>query len=146
MEYKGTLGQFGIKNINAPGLGERLSDLLHISSAVIIPAATTTVMTSGHTGYTQDMEYPSDIMEQILLAFHNVEDALIAAGVKEGWKAVYQMTTYHAGGLTDEVSEGLDAAVEKYFQGNRPAWTGIGVDSLYGGAKIEITVSAALKN
>lgn len=50
------------------------------------------------------------------------------------------------GGLTDEVSEGLDAAVEKYFQGNRPAWTAIGVDSLYGGARIEITVSAALKN
>lgn len=146
MEYKGTLGRFDIKNINAPGLGERLSDLLHLSSAVIIPANTTTVMTSGHTGFTQDMEYPSDVKEQILLAFHNVEDALIAAGVEGGWKAVYQMTSYHAGGLTDEVSEGLDAAVEKYFQGNRPAWTAIGVDSLYGGARIEITVSAALKN
>lgn len=145
MEYKGTLGPYGIKNINAPGLGEKLSDLVHISSAVVIPANTTTVITSGQTGYTQDMVYPSDLKEQILLAFHNVEDALKAAGVSGGWKAVYQMTTYHAGGLTDEVSEGLELAVEKYFQGNRPAWSGIGVEALYGGAKIEITVSAAMK-
>jgi enamine deaminase RidA (YjgF/YER057c/UK114 family) len=145
MEYKGTLGAFGIKNINAPGLGERLSDLLHISSAVVVPAHTATVVTSGQTGYTQDMVYPSDTKEQILLAFHNVEEALRAAGVQEGWKAVYQMTTYHANGLTDEVSEALDAAVAKYFGGNRPAWTGIEVKSLYGGAIIEIAVSAALK-
>ncbi|CAK3848403.1 Hypothetical predicted protein [Lecanosticta acicola] len=85
---QGTVGGLDIKNVNAPGLGEPLSDvLLHISRSFIIPVTMTTVTTSGHTGYTQGMIYPSDA-KKVLLVFHNVDDALKAAGGLESCKAV----------------------------------------------------------
>jgi enamine deaminase RidA (YjgF/YER057c/UK114 family) len=146
MEYKGSLNAVGIRSFNAPGLGERLSDLLHIASAVVIPASTRTVVTSGQTGYKPNMTYPEDLTEQIVTAFQNTVDSLAAAGVKDGFHSVYQMTTYHAGGLGDDVAEALDVATKKFFGNNRPAWAGIGVETLYGGARIEITAWAALPN
>lgn len=145
-EYKGPLTALGLRTVNSPGLGSKLSSLLHISSAVIIPPNTTTVVTSGTTGYKSDMTYPSSISEEIELCFKNIEDALHAAGVKDGFKAVYSMKSFHVGSLDDEeMMEALDKTVGKYFQGNRPAWAGVGVASLYGGARIEVMVYAVLK-
>lgn len=144
-EYKSPLNTFGIKSFNSPGLGEKLSNLLHISSAVVIPANTRTVVTSGTTGYDENMTYPKDLTEEILLAFANVEVALKAAGVKDGFRSVYQMTSYHVTDFGDADMEALDKAVGKYFGTNRPAWAGIGIASLYGGARIEITAWAALE-
>jgi enamine deaminase RidA (YjgF/YER057c/UK114 family) len=144
-EYKGSLNSSGIKSFNSPGLGEKLSSLLHISSAVTIPANTCTVVTSGTTGYDEHMVYPKDLTEEIMNAFANVEAALAAAGVRDGFRSVYQMTSYHVTDFSDAGLEAVNKAVEKYFGKNRPAWAGVGVASLYGGARIEITAWAALQ-
>jgi hypothetical protein len=60
-EYKSPLNAFGIMSFNSHGLGEKLSNLLHISSAVIIPSNVRTVVTSGTTGYDENMVYPKDL-------------------------------------------------------------------------------------
>lgn len=146
MEYTSPLNATGIRCYNVPGLGEKISSIFHISSAVVIPANTATVVTSGQTGYNADMKLPTDLTEEVLNAFRNVEESLAAAGVKDGFSSVYQMTSYHTGGLGDDTNAALDVAVTKYFKGNRPAWAGIGVDKLTDGARIEITAWAALKN
>lgn len=144
-EYKSPLNSFGIKSFNSPGLGEKLSNLLHISSAVVIPANVRTVVTSGTTGYDENMVYPKDLTEEIMNAFANVEAALLSAGVKDGFRSVYQMTSYHVTDFGDADMEAVDKAAEKYFGKNRPAWAGVGVAALYGGARIEITAWAALE-
>lgn len=142
-EYKSPLNAYGLKAINTPGLGEKLSDALHISSAIIVPARTATVITSGQTGYNEDMTYPGDLGEEVMNAFQSIEDSLIAAGVVDGFQAVFRMTSYHTS-MGDDMMEALDKATTKFFGTNRPAWAGVGVTALYGGARIEITVEAAL--
>ncbi|EFX04952.1 endoribonuclease l-psp [Grosmannia clavigera kw1407] len=146
MEYRGCLDEFGIKAINSPGLGEKLGEALGLSGAVVIPANTATVRTSGTTGVTKDMVLPASATEQIMLAFQNVEDTMVAAGVKDGWRAVFDLTTYHTGPLDDpEVNTALEAAFEMHLKGNKPTWAAIGVANLYQGARIEVRVTAALK-
>ena len=54
------------------------------------------------------------------------------------------MTSYHVGPLEGEAMEALDKATEKFFGGNRPAWSGIGVSALADGARVEISASAIL--
>jgi enamine deaminase RidA (YjgF/YER057c/UK114 family) len=142
MEYQGPLTKLGLKCINSPGLGEKLGALFGISSVVVIPPNATLFETCGHTGCSIDIEYPTSLKEEILQAFQNVENALLAAGVPGGWQAVYKMTTYHVGSL-DAAGEGLEAAMAKYLGNNRPAWCGVVVAGLTGPARLEITVSAA---
>jgi enamine deaminase RidA (YjgF/YER057c/UK114 family) len=143
-EYKGPLNAHGVKYYNIPGLGVKISNLLHISSAVVIPFNKRTVVISGQTGYDANMELPPTLGEEIMNAFKNVEESLAAAGVKDGFKSVYSMTSFHTHSLNDEDAKDLDAAVQKHFQGNRPTWTAIGVRELYGGCQIEITAWAVL--
>lgn len=145
MEYAGPLKSTGIRCYNVPGLGEKISASFHISSAVVVPANTATVVTSGQTGYDADMKLPTDLTEEVINAFRNVESSLAAAGVKDGFRSVYQMTSYHTGGLGPDMNAALDIAVPMFFQDNRPAWAGVGVDKLTDGARIEITAYAALK-
>ena len=142
-EYPSPLNTHGLRCVNSPGLGEKLSGLLHISGAIIIPPNASTVVTSGQTGYSADMTYPSDLKEEVMNAFQNVEDQLLAAGIEDGFKSVYRMTSYHTD-MSDAMLEALDVATEKYFGKNRPAWAGVGTTELYGGARIEITVMAIL--
>lgn len=92
------------------------------------------------------MTLPEDLTEQVLQCFQNVEDSLAAAGVKDGFQSVYQMTSYHVGGLDATLDAALETATKKYFKKNRFAWAGVGVEALYDGAKIEITAYAALPN
>jgi enamine deaminase RidA (YjgF/YER057c/UK114 family) len=146
MEYLSPLNSHGIKCFNVPGLGEKLSDIFHISSAVVLPSNVRTVVTAGQTGYTADMKLPEDLTEQYVQAFQNVVESLAAAGVKDGFDSVYQMTSYHAGGLDEKVDKALEVVIEKFFGKNRPAWAGVGVESLAGGAKVEIMAYAALRN
>jgi enamine deaminase RidA (YjgF/YER057c/UK114 family) len=146
-EYKSPLNDQGIKCFNSAGMGTKLSSLLHISSAVVLAPNARQVVTSGQTGMREDLSYPSSLVEQFDLAFANVEASLAAAGVQGGFQAVYQMTSYHVGDLSGgEVDKAMDFVVEKYFGNNRPAWTGVGVNKLYGEAKIEITAYATLVN
>jgi len=142
-EYESPLNAHGLRCVNSPDLGEKISSLLHISGAIIIPPNASTVVTSGQTGYSANMTYPSDLKEEVMNAFQNVEDQLLAADVEDGFRSVYRMTTYHTE-MGDAMMEALDAATEKYFGKNRPAWAGVGVTELYGGARIEITAMAVL--
>lgn len=142
-EYESPLNTHGLRCVNSPGLGEKLSSLLHISGAIVIPPNASTAVTSGQTGYSADMTYPSDLKEEVMNAFQNVEDQLLAADVEDGFRSVYRMTTYHTE-MGDAMTKALEAATEKYFGKNRPAWAGVGVTELYGGARIEITAMAVL--
>lgn len=144
-EYKTPLNSAGFKAYNVPGLGEKVSDYYHIVNAIVIPAGARTVVTSGQTGFGADMKLPTDLTEEVLNCFQNVVDSLKAAGVEDGFASVYQMTSYHTGGLKDDMNEALEVATTKYFQGNRFAWAGVGVEALADGARIEISVSAVLK-
>lgn len=142
MEYKGPLTKVGLKCINAPGIGEKLSPIYGISSVISIPPNATIFETCGHTGCDIDLKYPESLKDEISQAFQNVEDALLASGVPGGWQAVYKMVSYHVGSL-DEAGEGLELALKKYMGDNRPAWAAVQVVGLSGPARIEIMVSAA---
>ncbi|KAF2501842.1 endoribonuclease l-psp [Lophium mytilinum] len=145
MEYSSPLNKHGVKCFNVPGLGEKLSDTYHISSAVVLPANMRTVVTAGQTGYTADMKLPTDLTEQYLQAFQNVVDSLAAAGVTDGFNSVYQMTSYHVG-LDAAADKALEVVVEKFLGKNRFAWAGVGVEALADGARVEITAYAVLPN
>jgi enamine deaminase RidA (YjgF/YER057c/UK114 family) len=75
-----------------------------------------------------------------------VVDSLAAGGVTDGFASVYQLTTYHVGGLDEDTDKALEVVVEKFFGKNRPAWAGVGVEALADGAKVEIVAWAALPN
>lgn len=129
MEYNGPLKKHGLRCTNTPGCGAKLSPANGISSIIAVPPNCTLYETSAHVGVNANLEYPKDIKDEILLACQNVEDYLKTADVEDGWKAVYRMTTYHLGNLTD-CEEGLEAALQKYLGDNRPAWAGVGVAAL----------------
>lgn len=144
MEYTDTpLGEHGIRCYNPPGQLQELSEALRLSQAVVIPANVATVVTSGQCGFRDDGSLEPDPRAQIFLAFKNAEKTLKAAGVTDGWKSVYHMTTY-CPVVDDTFVESILAAKEKYLGTNRPAWTGVSVPRLYGGAVVEITLYAAI--
>lgn len=144
MEYATPLNSAGLNAYNVPGLGEKVSEHYHISSAIVIPPNASTVVTSGQVGFNADMTLPKDLLQEVLNTFQSVEDSLAAAGVKDGFQSVYRMTSYHVG-MSEELDAALDVAIKKYFGTNRPAWTGVGVAALSEGARIEISVMAVLK-
>ncbi|KAI5460523.1 Endoribonuclease L-PSP/chorismate mutase-like protein [Mariannaea sp. PMI_226] len=117
---------------------------LGCSATVTVPANTATVITSGHIGADKSGQVPSDVEEQLELAFKNVEISLKHAGVSEGWNAVYHMTTYHMAELMQEPNNRsvFFRVRNKYIGENMPAWTGITVPRLYGGALLEMTIYA----
>lgn len=131
----------GVRAFNPFGHLASLADELHLSQAVVLPPNIHLVVTSGQCGFRDDFSLPEDITEQVMLAFENAEKTLKAAGVIDGWKSVYQLTTY-APELTEEWSKAITAAKGKYLGTNRPTWTGVTVPSLYGGAILEMTIYA----
>lgn len=60
------------------------------------------------------------------------------------WRAVYQVTSYHVGGVHSEVMELLTSVARMYMGDHRPAWAAVGVESLAAG-DFEMSVSAAVK-
>jgi enamine deaminase RidA (YjgF/YER057c/UK114 family) len=131
----------GVRTFNPPGTLSRVSDELGLSQAIVIPPNSTFVVTSGQCGFTEDLSLPQNVQEQVMLAFENAERTLKEAGVTGGWKNVYQLTTY-APSLDDDWAAAIQAAKAKYLGTNRPAWTGVTVPSLYGGAILEMTIYA----
>jgi len=141
-EYTSPLNKHGLRCFNAPGIGEVFGAAYHISSCISIPPTSNIYETCGITGFkSEKLDYPSDLTEEITKAFQNVEDALKAGGVEDGWKAVYKMTSYHVGDMESH-EKALEEVVGKYFGENRPAWAGVRVVELSGGARIELVVSA----
>jgi enamine deaminase RidA (YjgF/YER057c/UK114 family) len=77
-------------------------------------------------------EVKSDLLEEIDQAFSNVELALKDAGIEDGWKSVFRVTSYHAGfdGDQERVFGKMVANFEKYMPGHEPIWTCVGVTAL----------------
>ena len=80
----------------------------------------------------QTSEVKTDLLEEIDQAFSNVELALKDAGIKDGWKSVFRVTSYHAGfdGDQERVFGKMVANFEKYMPGHEPIWTCVGVTAL----------------
>ena len=80
----------------------------------------------------QTSEVKSDLLEEIDQAFSNVELALKDAGIQDGWKSVFRVTSYHAAfdGDQERVFGKMVANFEKYMPGHEPIWTCVGVTAL----------------
>ena len=92
-------------------------------------------------------EIPSDLLEEIDQAFSNVQLAFQDAGVKEGWKGVFRVNSYHAEFEKEEVREKvlgrLVENLKKYCPEHAPIWTCVGVAALgLPGMRVEIEAVA----
>jgi len=127
---------------------EPISAAHGISAAVVIPAGSRIVATSGHVGIDDTGVLQENLREQMKVAFLNVERSILAVdntlSRKEVWESVYQINTYHAGGLAEDVFIDMAEAGKEYLGEHKPAWTALGVDGLVYG-RFEIAVFAALK-
>ena len=111
--------------IVAPGAGGKLREMLHFSSAVRIGDR---VETSGHGGWNEELEIPTDIEAEIRFAFRNIELVLKEAGAR--WDHVVHVNTYHVGGFPPIVNDTIVRLYRQYMQHHAPIWTQVGVESL----------------
>lgn len=152
---------------NFPGY-ERVAEKYGISAATSIPAGARLIVTSGHVGMDDEMNMKVDLQEQMEVAFtvrrgrsevvetapsmltpmrlKNVEKSILACDPDltpdQIWAGVYQITTYHVGGVGEQVTDLLASVAERHMGKHRPAWAAVGVEALAAG-KFEMSVSAA---
>lgn len=134
----------GAHAFNPPGCLSQIAEKLRLSQAIIIPPNSSLVVTSGQCGFKEDLSFPPSVHEEVTLAFENAQRTLETAGVTEGWKNVYHITTY-APSMDEELLNAIQAAKERFLGANRPAWTGVTVRPIYGGARLEMTVYAFIQ-
>lgn len=67
------------------------------------------------------------------------------ATAEQIWRAVYQVTSFHLGGVDSEVTDLLASVAKSYMGDHRPTWAAVGVERLAAGA-VEISVSAAFRS
>ncbi|CZR64642.1 uncharacterized protein PAC_14540 [Phialocephala subalpina] len=137
----------GLQWINFPGYDE--AEKYKISAAVVVPAGRRLVATSGHVGRDSAGNHPDDLEAEFVIAFDKVQKSLHAVDPSlspaELWGSIYQLTTYHAGGIKDPyVFKTMLAVAARYFGEHRPAWTAVEVKELNGGVRFEIAVNAAI--
>ncbi|CRG91838.1 hypothetical protein PISL3812_08892 [Talaromyces islandicus] len=143
-----SINTFGklLQRITFPGY-EVLSDHFNIAAAIVVPRDCRLLVTSGHVGLDKDGKLEEGLENQMDTAFENVEKSIRAAAPslieKEAWRTVYQITTYHKGGLDDSVIKAMFGIAEKRMGDHAPAWTAVGVEELAFG-NFEITVCAAI--
>ncbi|KAL6251768.1 hypothetical protein RBB50_001978 [Rhinocladiella similis] len=141
-EYtKSTFTSDGLRAFDPAGALTEVSNKLHLSQAVVIPAGVQLVATSGQCGFRDDGTFSSNKREQIMQAFANADKTLREAGCKDGWQNVYQWILFYPE-LDDEYISALREAGAKYLGDNRPTQTGITVAGLYGGSIIEMNIYA----
>lgn len=122
----------------SPGYGQRFLEELHFSQAVRIGDR---VEISGQGGWTDELEIPDQVEEEIAQAFRNVERALSLAGAN--WSHVYHVNSYHVGGFPPEVNATMTRLFRQNMPDNAPIWTQIGVDALgLPTMRVEIRVTA----
>ncbi|KAL6251463.1 hypothetical protein RBB50_001672 [Rhinocladiella similis] len=110
------------------------------SHAVVLPANCQLVVAAGQPGLNASARISSSPAEQIESCFENCDNALKAAGVKEGlWKA-HKIHTW----LTDVSLEPLMMEIwRRRWPDHRPTWMCLGTNALCGkGMIIEIQVEA----
>lgn len=124
-----------------PGYGETFYEKLGYSQAVKVGNR---VEISGQGGWTDDLEFPDRLEDEIELAFKNVERVLAAAGAT--WENVIHVNSYHVGGFPPETNATMARLFRQYMPGRAPIWTELGVSEL--GAprmRIEIRVTAIIE-
>ena len=123
-----------------PGYGERLLEALHYSQALKIGNR---VETSGQGGWSDDLQIPDSIEDEIVQAFRNVERTLAAAGAS--WMHVVHVNSYHVGGLPPIVNDTMTRLYRHYMPDHAPIWTQTGVEALgLPAMRIEIRVTAII--
>jgi enamine deaminase RidA (YjgF/YER057c/UK114 family) len=123
-----------------PGYGKTLQEALHYSQAVKIGNR---VETSGQGGWSNDLQIPESLEQEISQAFVNVEKTLAVAGA--GWEHVIHVNSYHVGGFPPEVNETMTKMYRKYMPNQSPIWTQLGVAALgLAAMRIEIRVTAVI--
>ncbi|KAL2209974.1 YjgF-like protein [Sarocladium strictum] len=127
--------------INIPGALAKAGETLGVSQAVSIPANARIVVTSGQVGFREDLSISENLGEQLDQILQNAQRVLVASGVNDGLKSVYQITIYMLE-LSDELVVEWKRAKARFMGDVRPVETGVAVPALYGGAKMEMTFYA----
>ncbi|EXJ80643.1 hypothetical protein A1O3_06927 [Capronia epimyces CBS 606.96] len=117
---------------------EEIAEKFGLSAAVSIPLADRRLIaTSGHVGMHEDGHIAKSLREQMRLAFKNVEKSIHAVDPSltstDVWNSVYQITTYHVGGVGEEITGTMNEIAKSFLGSHRPAWAAIGVQSLAAG-------------
>ena len=121
-----------------PGYGERFQKALHYSQAVRIGNR---VEISGQGGWSDDLQFPESLEDEIAQAFENVERTLATAGAS--WEHVVHVNSYHVGGFPPVVNETMARLYRQYMPRHCPIWTELGVAALgHPAMRIEIRVTA----
>lgn len=111
------------------------------SHAVVLPPSAQLVIASGQSGVNaQLLQMPTSPREQIKACFDNCDQALKAAGVKDGLASAHKVHCF----FTDTKDELVAMAVwRERYPGHRPTWMSLGVDNLcVPGMIVEIQVEA----
>ncbi|ADU36525.1 RidA family protein [Variovorax paradoxus] len=123
-----------------PGYGKQFLDRLHYSQAVKIGNR---VETSGQGGWSDDLQFPNSLEDEIAQAFKNVERTLATAGAS--WEHVVHVNSYHVGGFPPVVNETMARLYRQYMPNHAPIWTELDVASLaHPDMHIEIRVTAII--
>ena len=97
----------------------------------------TNVGLGGWEPYTETMDFPENIADEIAQAFRNVDLVLKTAGGK-GWSQVYRVNSYHTE-LNMDVTAIMTENFRKYMPNHQPIWTEIGVRQL-GAPKMNVEI------
>ena len=102
----------------------------HITNITLYLSISTNAPQGGWDPKTSEIR--PDLLDEIDQAFSNVELALKDAGISDGWKSVFRVTSYHArfDGDQERVFGKMVANLEKYMPGHAPIWTCVGVTAL----------------
>ena len=123
-----------------PGYGEKFYEKLGYSQAVKIGNR---VEISGQGGWSDDLDFPDRLEDEIEVAFKNVERVLAAAGAT--WEHVIHVNSYHVGGFPPEANETISRLFRQYMPNHGPVWTEVGVAALADPRmRIEIRVTAII--
>ncbi|KAK5213496.1 hypothetical protein LTR41_001075 [Exophiala xenobiotica] len=127
---------------------EEVAEKYGLSAAVSVQlSGTRLITTSGHVGMDESGQIAQSLRAQMTLAFKNVEKSILAVEPSltpaEVWKSVYQVTTYHVGGIQESVTDTMSEVAKEFLGAHRPSWAAIGVVSLAGGC-FEMVVWAVL--
>ncbi|KAK4900415.1 hypothetical protein LTR27_002641 [Elasticomyces elasticus] len=126
------------------GAGKYALETLGYNQAVRLPPNKDRVECSGQGGWDpSSMEIPDDVDAQISQAFSNVDLALRDAGVKDGFKQVFSIKSYHVGPMDEAVFASMKKNMAPWLPSHKPIWTQLGVAALgLPAMKVEIDVVA----
>lgn len=129
-----------------PGYGDTQLRNMHYNQAVRVGDR---VEISGQGGWDNDFNFPSDLEDEIVRAFDNVERTLALTGAT--WSDVIALDSFHIPSSTEFIGEDhgriMVEQMRKRMGDRAPIWTQIGVAALGAPSmRVEIRVTAILGN